>query len=346
GESDDLVFIFPWQQETILCFKRHSIYRVTGFAGDLSQATLTRMPGTLGLVGRHAACEVSGTVYFMSQSGVFTIDQLLPNTPIPSEFPVSEPIKPIIDSINWNAANLIRCDYRRDRLYFAVPLKNAIRNNVILVYNIVSQGWESIDTFGDPDFRIDDIIKMDYNAERRLYAIDRQKGKILLLEQGKTDLMGPDHDSEYDIQLSVMTRGYLGPGQRSFFKRFNMDVATWNPKFTVKCYPDMGFGKVLVADKTRNNVKYDQFGKPLWNPLNSNDDHQSPRRQDYSVQLPLMLGYNGVAIEKNQESTQRFPIGQKARYIQLKIENTQGYMNIRTIWPDAYEDEREPHPQT
>src|SRR4029077_2787318 len=100
GESDDLVRIFPWQQQTIFCFKRHSIYRVTGFAGDLSQATLTKLPGTLGLVGRHAACEVSGTIFFMSQSGVYTIAQELVNPPVPSEFPVSEPIKPIIDSIN------------------------------------------------------------------------------------------------------------------------------------------------------------------------------------------------------------------------------------------------------
>ena len=346
GESDDLVLIFPWQQEMILCFKRHSIYRVTGFAGDLSQATLTRLPGTLGLVGRHAACEVSGTVYFMSQNGVHVIDQVLPNTPVPSEFPISEAIKPIIDSINWNAANLIRCGYRRDRLYFALPLKNAIRNNVLVVYNIISQSWESIDTWDDPDFRIDDIIKMDYNGERRLYVIDRQQGKILLIEQGKTDLMGPDSTFERQIQLGVMTRGYLGPGQRSFFKRFNLDVASWNPEFTVKCYPDMGYGKVLVQDKTRDNTKYESFGAPLWNPLNSNDDHQKARRQDYSVGLPIIQGQNGIYVEKAQESTQRFPVGLKARYIQLKIENTQGFLNIRTVSPDAYEDQREPHPQT
>jgi hypothetical protein len=108
----------------------------------------------------------------------------------------------------------------------------------------------------------------------------------------------------------------------------------------------MGYGKVLVADKTRANTKYEIFGKEFWNPINSNDDHMTPKRQDYSVGLPLMLGYNGVMIEKNQESTQRFPVNLKARYIQLKIENTQGSMNIRTISPDAYEDERSPRPQT
>jgi len=346
GESDDLVRIFPWQQETIFCFKRHSIYRVTGFAGDLTQATLTRLPGTIGLVGRHAACQVSGTIFFMSQSGVFTIEQALVNTPVPSEFPVSEPIKPVIDAINWNASNLIRCEYRRDRIYFAVPLKDAVRNNVVLVYNIVTQAWESIDSWGDPDFRIDDLIKMDYNGERRLYAVDRIKGLILLLEQGKTDLMGADYDHEYQIELDIMTRGYAGPGPRSFFRRFELDVATWHPQLTVTCYPDSGNGKVLVQDKTRDRTKYEVYGKPRWNPLNSNDDHMSPKRQDYSTSLPIIIGYNGVMIEKNEESTERYPVNLKARYIQLKISNHQGFINIRTISPDAYEDERAPRPQT
>src|SRR4029077_13318606 len=188
GESDDLVRIFPWQQQQVICFKRHSIFRVIGVSGDLSGATLAKLPGSLGLVGRRAVVDIGGDIYFMSQSGVFRISQALVNTPQPEDVPVSDSIKPIIDAINWNASNLIRAQYRRDRLYFAIPLKNAVRNNCLIVYNLATGFWESIDSFGDPDFRIDDLIKMDYDGERRLYAIDRQKGIILLLEQGKTDL--------------------------------------------------------------------------------------------------------------------------------------------------------------
>src|SRR4029077_341223 len=290
GESDDLVRIFPWQQGQVICFKRHSIFRVIGVSGDLSGAQLAKLPGSLGLVGRRAVVDIGGDIYFMSQSGVFRISQALVNTPQPEEVPVSDSIKPIIDAINWNAANLIRAQYRRDRLYFAIPLKNAVRNNCLIVYNLVSGFWESIDTFGDPDFCIDDLIKMDYDGERRLYAIDRQKGIILLLEQGKTDLMGPSIDFEYQIDTSIMLRGYAGPGNRSFFKRMEMDCATWNPSFTIKAYPDGNNAKVLVSDKTKNRIKYKTFGAPVWDSLNTNNDHANGRRQDYSVALPLMLG--------------------------------------------------------
>lgn len=346
GESDDLVRVFPWQKSTVIVFKRHSVYRVTNVSGDLSQATLEKLPGTLGLVGLRAVVDVSGDIYFMSQSGVFKISQTFENTPQPDDLPISDSIKPIIDSINWNAASLIRAEYRRDRVYFAVPLRNAVRNNALLVYNIITQAWESVDYFTDPDFKVDDLLKMDYNGERRLYAIDRIKGIILLLEQGRTDLLGPTHNFEFQIDTSVMFRGFAGPGLRSLFQRMELDIASWNPNFTVKAFVDGGNAKVLVSDKEKDRTKYRSFGKPRWNPLNSNDDHASARRQDYSVQLPVMLGDNGIQLEREQEDTERFSIGLMGRYVQFKIENTQGYLAIRSLSTEAYEDQREPRAQT
>jgi hypothetical protein len=346
GEADDLVRVYPWQQQTVLCFKRHSIFRVTGVAGDLSSATLEKLPGTIGLVGRHAVCEVSGDIYFMSHSGVFKISQVFQNTPQPDELPITDAIKPVLDQINWNAASQICCGYRRDRVFFAIPLKNAIRNNCMIVYNIMTACWESIDTFGDPNFCVDDIVKMDWNGERRLYMVDRIKGLIVLMEQGKSDIFGDSHAYEYDIDTSVMLRGYAGQGGRNQFKGMELDYAGWGPSLTITAYPDGGAGKVLVSDKTKDRTKYKTFAKPLWNPLNSNDDHASPRREDYSVALPVMLGYNGVQIERRQESSERFPVNLMARYIQFKVENSTGYINIRRVTIDSYEDQREPRAHT
>ena len=346
GEADDLVRVFPWQQSQVLCFKRHSVFRVTGVSGDLSTATLEKLPGSVGLVGRHAVCDVSGDVYFMSQSGVFRISQVMVNTPQPEDLPITDAIKPIMDSINWNAASGICCGYRRDRVFFAVPLKNAIRNNVVMVYNISTQCWESIDTFGDPDFRVDDIVKMDYNGERRLYMVDRVKGLIILMEQGKTDIFGDSHVYEYDIDFAVMFRGYAGAGARNQYKGMDLAYGGWDTSLSVTAYPDGASGKILAEDKTKDRTKYRTFAKPRWNPLNSNDDHDTPRREDYSVQLPIMLGYNGVQIERRQETSDRFPVNLMARYLQFKVENKTGYINIRRVTVDSYEDQREPRSHT
>jgi hypothetical protein len=346
GESDDLVRVFPWQQQMVICFKRHSIYRVAGVSGDLSGAVLEKLPGSIGLVGRHAVCDVSGDIYFMSHSGVFKISQVFQDTPQPNDLPITDAIKPVIDQINWHAAALICCGYRRDRVYFAVPLKNAVRNNCIIVYNIATACWESIDTFGDPDLRCDDIVKMDFNGERRLYMIDRAKGLIILMEQGKTDIFGDSHEEEYDIDTSVMLRGYAGVGPRNCLKGMELAYASWNPSLTITSYPDGGAGKVLVSDKTKDRTKYKTFAKPRWNPLNANDDHAEARREDYSVRLPFMLGYDGVQLERRQETSERFPVNLMARYAQFKIENKTGYINIRRVTIDSYEGQREPRSHT
>lgn len=350
GEADTLVRVFPWVQQTVMCFKQHSIYQLANVSGDLSGMILQKLPGTLGLVGLKAVTAVAGDILFMDSGGVYKITQVFEGSPQASSLPVSDAIKPVIDSINWDSAAGIRAENRRERVYFAVPLANAVRNNALLVYNLVSSSWESIDTWEDPDFRIDDLVKTNYNGERRLFAIDRLKGLVVLLEQGRTDLLGNNSDFEYQIQFAVLTRGYAGVGPRNNFPRVGVDMATWNPKFSVEAFVDGSNAKTLVSDRTKSNVKYETFGAKNWDNTNSSDDHAKARRKDYSVgfNTPLngfMLGKNGVQLERQQESTERFDVGMRGRYCQFRIENTQGTIGIRSVIVEDYEDQREPRPQ-
>jgi hypothetical protein len=345
GEADVLVRIFPWVQETVLCFKQHSIFQMANVTGDLSATTLQKLPGSLGLCGLKAVVAVSGDIFFMDWSGVYKITQVFEGSPQASSLPVSDNIKPIIDSINWNNAQAIRAESRRERVYFAVPLLNAVRNNALLVYNLVTTAWESVDNFDDPNFRIDDLVKTNYIGERRLFAVDRTQAKILLLEQGRTDLMGPNSTFEKQIKFGVLTRGYAGVGPRNNFPRVGIAMATWNPDFTVEAYVDGSNCKDLVENRTKDRTKYDTFGKARWNSENLNDDHANARRKDYSVGLPLRIGYNGVQIERQQESTERFDVDMFGRYCQFRIANTQGTIGIRSVFLEEFEDQREPRTQ-
>ena len=168
----------------------------------------------------------------MDSGGVYQIQQIFENSPQVQALPISDSIKPVIDSINWNASEGIYAQTRRERVYFAVPMKNSTRNNAILVYNLMTQAWESIDTFADPDFRIDGLAKAQYNTERRLFAIDRIKGLIILLDQGKTDIMGANSTHEWQVQAEITTRGYIGPGMRTNFRRVEIDTSVWNAFLT------------------------------------------------------------------------------------------------------------------
>jgi hypothetical protein len=341
GQADSLIRIFPWIKSTVLMFKSHSIFLVSGVSGDLSNATLETISTNRGLVGERAVVDVGNDVYFMDFSGVYQIAQVFETSPQVQALPISEAIKPVFDSINWQFASGIRANTRRDRLYFAVPLKNAMRPNVLLVYNLILGGWESIDTFEDTTFRIDDLVKMMCNSERRLFAVDRQQGKILLLEQGKTDMMGMNADHEYQIRMDLTTRGYLGPGARSNFQRVQLDTAEWNSRFNVDAYVDGTNAKAIIGQTTNDRTKYQVWGKPKWDVQNLNDDHANAYRQDYSVQLPLRIGYNGVEIEREQEDSHRARVQMFGRYCQLRITNDQGSLGVRSIIFEGFEDQRQ-----
>ena len=341
GQADTLVRIFPWFNNTLIIFKQHSIFSIANVYGDLSQTVLGQVTPNVGAVGRKAMIGVGNDIFLMDFSGVYRIGQWYDNSPQVQALPVSDAVKPIIDAINWTSAAGIRANVRRERVYFAVPLKNAVRNNVLIVFNLVTNAWESIDTFEDPDFRIDDLVRAPYNGERRLFAIDRVKGLVVLLEQGKSDILGLDYTKELQIQFDVMSRGYLGPGQRSNFQRVEIDTSSWNPSFSVNAYVDGTNAKPLVSNKVTDRTKYQVWGKKPWVPDNTGNDHASAYRQDYSVALPVMLGDDGIEIEREQEVSQRYQVKMFGRYCQLRIANTSGAVTLRTIVFEAFEDQRQ-----
>jgi hypothetical protein len=215
------------------------------------------------------------------------------------------------------------------------------------VFNLVTNAWESIDTFGDPDFRVDDLIQTNYLGERRIFAIDRQQSLILVLEQGKSDLMGDSIQYEHQIQFAVMTRGYAGPGPRNNFPRVGIDIASWNPDFSIEAFVDGENAKTLVSNRTKDRTKYELFGKANWDASNTKNDHATARRRDYSIGFQtrlggFMLGSNGIQIERGQESTERFDVELFGRYCQFRIENFNGTIGVRSVVLEGYEDQREP----
>jgi hypothetical protein len=340
GQSDSLVRVFPWVNSMVLVFKQHSIFKISNVTGDLTQTSLDQISSSRGLVSRRAVVDVGGDIMFMDYSGVYAISQELVNTPQVQALPLSDMIKPVFNGINWTYGSGIVANTRRERVYFAVPLRNASRNNSLLVYNLILNSWESVDTFDDPDFRIDRLVKMNFNGERRLFAIDMVQGLIVLLEQGKTDILGMTTAHERQIQSAVLTRGYAGAGPRNRFERVEVDVATWNPSFSVEGYVDGSNMKALSRTETADRTKYEVWNRPAWDRQNSNNDHATEFRQDYSVQLPVVLGTNGIQIERQQETSYRYTARMKGRYLQLRIQSTQGHLGIRSIMVESYEDQR------
>lgn len=344
GEADNLVRIFPWTKTDVIMFKTQGIHLAQNVTGDLTSLSLTPISKKLGLCGRRAVVQVGTEIYFMDISGVHKISQVFEGSPQAMVLPISEPIIKTLRMINWNAADGIRANYRRDRLYFAVPLgANQTRNNALLVYNLVTNAWESVDRFKNTAFGIDELLDINYNGERRLFALDKMVGKFYLLEEGQLDLFAIDGTGQTEIEVLVRTRGYNGPGLRNSFRRVKLNLATWDPNISVTAIMDgVNRSKVLTTNLTKDRTKYYTFDTPPWDQTNVNLDWEKEGRQDYSIVLPpsgMLLG-NGVILDQKQEVWEPFYINMMGAYCELEISNTEGMFELRSVVFEDFEAER------
>ena len=97
----------------------------------------------------------------------------------------------------------------------------ATRNNVIAVYNLNTNGWESIDTLPS-GFYADWLRIADYGAQRRLWIVDATAGPALY-EQGESDQIGDvagGVDVPFDVPVNFSEANYAStPIAASFTTR-------------------------------------------------------------------------------------------------------------------------------
>ena len=102
----------------------------------------------IGCVGRNAWCSFQDDLLFMSQDGVQSLQRMQAAAgQYKLTAPLSTPIQPYIDRINWNAAaGIVATKYRQLAIFF-VPLDNSPTNNYALVWNgrigqwMIWTGW-------------------------------------------------------------------------------------------------------------------------------------------------------------------------------------------------------------
>lgn len=125
GSADELVAIFKFNDTTIVAFKEHSIYVIGGVYGNLAALQQDELTSDFGLVARRSIAHVGPDLWFLSELGVMSIAQTDQNKLQGVVLPVSDPIQPLIDRINWTyAANAVSAVWD-SKYYLAVPLDDA-----------------------------------------------------------------------------------------------------------------------------------------------------------------------------------------------------------------------------
>lgn len=192
GQSDYTVSLKPFTQDSLIIFNRKSIHLMTGVSGSLADVKTNVVTTEIGCSARKSVVQVANQIFFLSDQGIYSVEFLDEYNLRGTGTPISETIQPFIDRINQDYAYLSVGVYFNNRLWVAVPLDsspgagNATKLNSILVYNLLNQGFESIDSVNSIDFAIRDLLVGREGAQNALYLTTEEGGvhKVDAVESG------------------------------------------------------------------------------------------------------------------------------------------------------------------
>lgn len=369
GSADKLVRIFPWAQNGAIMFKERTILLMANFEDPQhpENAQLQAINDELGLCGRWAAVRAGGDVHFMSRThpGIYRLTQVLQESVQTAPLPISDPIAPVIDRINWEASANIRAVLLGEYVIWFVPLDGAEVNNAALVWNNATQQWESAPdvwsgdaTAGDSasggvitawDLQVDQAFVMNYQGHAALYAIDAGTRTVYVL-YARGALTDQLVQGEQEIDFLMESRGYATLGwnatSRRDNKRMELGLETWRPNIDItELTESQGDERPLVESLTKSRTRNTRFAIPDYGPSNANDDFFEPGREDYSVELPgdgISLGENGIALGMKQRWIQPLALRARAHWFSYRIRNTQGYCAVTGILQESTGTQRQP----
>jgi hypothetical protein len=229
GTADSLVGAEPFAEDNLLVFMRHSIHLIKGISGSLLDTSVNLITKEVGCVARKSIVQIGNQVLFLSDNGVYAaaFGDLYNLRGV--GVPLSEPINPIISQINRNYAQNAVAAYYNNRYYIAVPLGNSTKNNTILVYNLLNQGWESIDTINATAWDVQDMIVGDIGGLSNLYVVG-SSGSVHVIDAredafDRLALYAGIPASNYAVASYVTSRQYtMGTIDRKKFSSYEIHV--------------------------------------------------------------------------------------------------------------------------
>jgi hypothetical protein len=341
GSRDSLVGLYRFNDTTLLCFKEDSVYvvaNVSGVNSDINtNAQLDAVTTEYGLRAPKAVVQVGNDVWFLAhRRGVCSIRQTEQNKLQGVDVPVSRDIDPLIKRINWQHAGNATMAFWDNKVYVAVPLDDADYNNTVLVFDTVTQRWAGRDT--SAMLQVFDWLKLSYAGETRLIYVS-DDGYICLYEDGYHDQV-PAALGQWTmtpIATSLLTRGYGGQViGRKRFTQARVSLRTWNPEYTVGYRTDgVNEAETLVADVTADRTEYLRpHDAAAYDPENPDDDHATPYRADYSVDVDddgVNFGTAGLDVDRHQETERAWRLRVQGRYVQVEMTGTQGRTEVAGV---------------
>ena len=229
GIADYLQYVHPFTEDNAVIFNRNSIHLMMGLSGSVADISLKEITREAGLVARKSVVTIGNKLFFLSDNGIYATQFEDLYNLRGAGLPLSDPINPLIKRINPNYAHNSVAIYHDNRYWIAVPLDNSTRNNAILVYNLLNEGWESLDIIDNSGWDISNLIVSGAGGINKLYAVNSFGGVHVIDERPDAfDYIytRPGADSTpFPIESEVTTRQYVfGDVGRKSFNSYEVHV--------------------------------------------------------------------------------------------------------------------------
>jgi hypothetical protein len=152
NDGDPITGWSPWHNNLLAVLKRNSIWVVDTDPNIAfsSKWTKSLVNSRIGCVAYRSVQQVGNDIFFLGDDGVRSIQRTINDNQIGVTVPLSDPIRPIIDRINWANADQSCACYINNRYLLAVPLDSATTPNYVIVYNTLTSCWSGYWTGWNP----------------------------------------------------------------------------------------------------------------------------------------------------------------------------------------------------
>ena len=301
GIADYLQYVHPFTDDNAVVLNRNSIHLLSGLSGSLTDITLKEITREAGLVARRSVVTIANQIFFLSDNGVYaTAFGDLYNLR-GAGLPLSDPIDPIIRQINKAYADKSVAIYHNNRYYIAVPLGTSTYNNAILVYNLLNQGWESVDLIEQEGWDVANFITSGAGGVNRLFAINRFGGI-----------------NELETRVDDVDNIYTFPGLPSGF--FHVESEALTREFTFESPERKKFNSFEIHTESSESNNSDATIDAVSENL------------DGDFQLGTVSGILGEVLAVGEDASLRGRIGNIRAYgMQLRYTPTAGRPKLRLV---------------
>jgi hypothetical protein len=205
GDNDYIVGFVPFQEDKFLIFKRNSIYYAYIPPPAITNTTIDRgidnssfvqtLTNQFGCVARRSITFAGQQVFFLSDRGVYLLNNTLDLKLVGDQKPLSDLISDVIDNINTQYAQNACGLFFNNRYYLSIPLVDSVvaptTNNATIVYSLLNQAWESVDKYPQDSVVVSYaprvLLQAVYNTKNQMFAVSLRK--LHLSEQGDIDIL-------------------------------------------------------------------------------------------------------------------------------------------------------------